>query len=312
MPCRCRNWPPVGPDDAARIGDSGHRGCAELPTGPDPGPPGELWLPARAASFCRVTWSRRCSILRRRSSSSWWASEGETAARGRASACGTEGDPSCPMAPAAPAGERPAQDHHGNPAKPAGVDGTYHLDSHLSELSRRSAPIGQGSGWPADDDRSYAPGVGDCGRCAILFYCVDDMVCFETSELGSYCHPGSTQQSDRALGQGTLARGCESGYVRGHSAGYFAITSRLLAELHRDSLYPMMGKDAWVAGADRREAPGRSLCVWGVASGSAASHPDPGSSGMVEFSEESHYFRLSCIILNIVNLPCLTLSKCGL
>src|SRR5208282_732333 len=31
---------------------------------------------------------------------------------------------------------------------------------------------------------------------------------------------------------------------------------RLLAELHGDSLYPMMGKDAWVAGADRREAPG--------------------------------------------------------
>ncbi len=33
----------------------------------------------------------------------------------------------------------------------------------------------------------------------------------------------------------------------------------------------------------------RSLCVWGVASGSAASHPDPGSSGMVEFSEESRH-----------------------
>ena len=32
--------------------------------------------------------------------------------------------------------------------------------------------------------------------------------------------------------------------------------SRLLAELHRDSLYPMMGKDAWMAGADAREAPG--------------------------------------------------------
>ena len=31
---------------------------------------------------------------------------------------------------------------------------------------------------------------------------------------------------------------------------------RLLAELHRDSLYPMMRKDAWVAGADRWEAPG--------------------------------------------------------
>src|SRR5271157_4842655 len=35
-----------------------------------------------------------------------------------------------------------------------------------------------------------------------------------------------------------------------------AVFARLLAELHRDSLYPMMGKDAWVAGADRREAPG--------------------------------------------------------
>src|SRR5208337_1977987 len=32
--------------------------------------------------------------------------------------------------------------------------------------------------------------------------------------------------------------------------------TRLLTELHRDSLYPMMGKDTWVAGADRREAPG--------------------------------------------------------
>ena len=32
--------------------------------------------------------------------------------------------------------------------------------------------------------------------------------------------------------------------------------TRLLTELHRDSLDPMMGKDAWVAGADRGEAPG--------------------------------------------------------
>ncbi len=31
---------------------------------------------------------------------------------------------------------------------------------------------------------------------------------------------------------------------------------RVLTELHRDSSYPMMGKEAWVAGADRREAPG--------------------------------------------------------
>ena len=32
--------------------------------------------------------------------------------------------------------------------------------------------------------------------------------------------------------------------------------TRLLAELHRDSLYPMMGRDTWVAGADCGEAPG--------------------------------------------------------
>ena len=31
---------------------------------------------------------------------------------------------------------------------------------------------------------------------------------------------------------------------------------RLLAELHRNSLYPMMGKDTWVAGVDHGEAPG--------------------------------------------------------
>src|SRR5208337_2528852 len=39
---------------------------------------------------------------------------------------------------------------------------------------------------------------------------------------------------------------------------------------------------------------GRSLCVWGVASGSAASHPDPGSSGMVELSEESRPLSPKC------------------
>src|ERR1700674_2830071 len=31
---------------------------------------------------------------------------------------------------------------------------------------------------------------------------------------------------------------------------------RVLTELHRDSSYTMMGKEAWVAGADRGEAPG--------------------------------------------------------
>ena len=77
---------------------------------------------------------------------------------------------------------------------------------------------------------------------------------------------------------------------------------------HRDWLGArLMGKDAWVAGADRREAPGRSLCVWGrphkwgsPSSGSAASHPDPGSSGMVEFSEEGR--SLGVEHLYIVNM----------
>ena len=53
-----------------------------------------------------------------------------------------------------------------------------------------------------------------------------------------------------------------------------AITSpflRLLAELHRDSLYPMMGKDAWVAGADRGEAPRAEAC----ASGASPPAPPP-------------------------------------
>ena len=77
------------------------------------------------------------------------------------------------------------------------------------------------------------------------------------------------------------------------------LLTRLLAELHRDSLYPMMGKTlgAWVAGADRREAPGPKPVrlgptpQWGSPrSGSAASHPNPDSSGMVEFSEESPRF----------------------
>ena len=62
---------------------------------------------------------------------------------------------------------------------------------------------------------------------------------------------------------------------------------RLLAELHRDSLYPMMGKTLGWLELTVGKPQGRSLCVWGVASGSAASHPNPGSSGMVEFSEES-------------------------
>ena len=64
---------------------------------------------------------------------------------------------------------------------------------------------------------------------------------------------------------------------------------RLLAELHRDSLYPMWGKRLGWLGLTVGKPQGRSLCVWGVASGSAASHPDPGSSAMVEFSEESQF-----------------------
>jgi len=63
--------------------------------------------------------------------------------------------------------------------------------------------------------------------------------------------------------------------------------ARLLAELLRDSLYPMIRKDAWVAGDERREAPGRGLCIWGVASGSATSHADLDNPRAVESGEES-------------------------
>ena len=60
----------------------------------------------------------------------------------------------------------------------------------------------------------------------------------------------------------------------------FPDSLELLAESHSDSLYPKMGTDVRVAGAKRREAPGPKP-VHRVASG-AASHPDPGNSGMVE------------------------------
>ena len=52
----------------------------------------------------------------------------------------------------------------------------------------------------------------------------------------------------------------------------------------------MMGKTLGWLGLTVVKPRGRSLCVWGVASGSAASHSDPGSFGMVELSEESHFF----------------------
>jgi len=47
--------------------------------------------------------------------------------------------------------------------------------------------------------------------------------------------------------------------------------SRLLAELHRDSLYPMIGNDTWVAGADRRGSPRAEAC----ASGASPPAPPP-------------------------------------
>ncbi len=48
----------------------------------------------------------------------------------------------------------------------------------------------------------------------------------------------------------------------------------VLGELHRGLSYLMTGKGAWVAGADRGKPQGRSQSIWGVASGSASSHPD--------------------------------------
>ena len=68
--------------------------------------------------------------------------------------------------------------------------------------------------------------------------------------------------------------------------------SRVLAGLHPDSLYPMMGKDAWVAGADRREAPGPKR----VRSKASPPAPPPATRILaalesVEFSEKSPFFR---------------------
>ena len=129
---------------------------------------GNCWLWSRFAalssctscdssSFCFVTWSRRCSMLWRRSSSSRWESEGETAVGGRASTGGMGGGPPWPMVAAHHPARVPNQGHHRNPARPAGIGDPSHWDSHLSDLSRRSAPIGPGSGWPEDDNRNYTP-----------------------------------------------------------------------------------------------------------------------------------------------------------
>ena len=60
----------------------------------------------------------------------------------------------------------------------------------------------------------------------------------------------SARRGDKSPAEHSEGRGKE------HRWCYSLLFSRLLAELHRDSLYPMMGKDAWVAGADRGEAPG--------------------------------------------------------
>jgi len=66
---------------------------------------------------------------------------------------------------------------------------------------------------------------------------------------------------------------------------------RVLTELHRDSSSPMMGKRLGWLGLTVGKPQGRSRGIWGVAFGSATSHPDPGSSAMVEFSEESRRKR---------------------
>jgi hypothetical protein len=69
------------------------------------------------------------------------------------------------------------------------------------------------------------------------------------------------------------------------------IFPRLLAELHRDSSYLMIEKTLGWLGLTEGKPQGRGLGIWGVASGSAASHPDPGNSCLVEFREESRSSR---------------------
>ena len=142
------------------------------------------WTSCESSSFRFVTWLRRCSILRRRSSSSCWASEGETAVRGRASTGETDGDPSRPYGPRVPAGEGPTQDRQRNPAKrqrmirvigiPTGP--TYLKDRHRS---------GQGLNRRRWTTTGITPRVRDSGGCAILSFWVNDMDCFETNDTSS-------------------------------------------------------------------------------------------------------------------------------
>ncbi len=64
----------------------------------------------------------------------------------------------------------------------------------------------------------------------------------------------------------------------------------------------MMGKRLGWLGLTVGKPQGRSPYIWGVASGSAASHPDPDSSGMVEISEESP---------NVTGLPTRSGGECA-
>ena len=60
----------------------------------------------------------------------------------------------------------------------------------------------------------------------------------------------------------------------------------------------MMGKDAWVAGADRGEAPGPKPVRLGRRLRLRRQPPGSCSSGMVEFSEESRKNRRSMRVVN--------------
>ena len=67
--------------------------------------------------------------------------------------------------------------------------------------------------------------------------------------------PRATQILSR-FGPATADRGSRGIRDQPRNPPKYTETRRVLTELHRDSSYPMMGKEAWVAGADRGEAPG--------------------------------------------------------
>ena len=150
------------------------------------------WTSRESSSFCFVTWSRRSSILRRRSSSSCWGFEAKRPPEEGGRPAEPGGDPSCPMAPA---------------YQPASVQPRITIEIQRSPAGRRRVaslgfpPVRMIAKTGTDRARSRvdggrqpndAPAVEGSRGCAILFYCVDGIICVDASEVAIDRRRGST------------------------------------------------------------------------------------------------------------------------